>query len=317
MFVVIGTTTADLLVQCASPSVEIRADGFRSSNVAFTEMPPRLLLGGNGGISAYVLAGLGVPTALVSAVGEDLFGRTLLAWLQERGVDVEGVIRSEAHATSTSVILSSDAASQVVFHHLGASAALRTVGGHDRLLAGADVLLASSYPLIPTMRNGGLAEAFAGVKASGGTTALDIGPAIGDRVTLTELAPLLPLTHYLLGNAHEVCQVARTDDWEAAATDLLTAGVRCVVVKRGREGASLPRRALGVDAPGFAVEANISVGAGDAFDGGFLWGVRRGLDAAQALRVGNAVAALVVSSERGVLDAPTSDRVDAFLAAGR
>ena len=316
MFVVIGTTTADLLVRNARPSLETGADGFRSGNVVFTETPPRLLLGGNGGISAYVLAGLGAPTALVSAVGRDLFGHTLLAWLEDRGVDVEGVIRSDAHATSTSVILSSDAASQVAFHHLGATANVLMGGAHERVLAGADVLLASSYPLIPALRNGGLAEVFADTEASGGTTALDIGPAIGDRVTLRELASLVPQTHYLFGNTHEICQLTETDDWESAATDLLTAGARCVVVKRGGEGASLRSRAAGVDAPAFAVEANISVGAGDAFDAGFLWGVHRGLDAAQALRVGNAVAALVVSGERGVLDAPTWDRVDAFLRPG-
>jgi sugar/nucleoside kinase (ribokinase family) len=166
------------------------------------------------------------------------------------------------------------------------------------------------------MRGGGFAAALGKAHASGAVTGLDIGPAIGVPAALDEIVPLLPYTQFLFGNTHELGVLAGVADWEAAAARLLDAGAQQVIVKRSGEGASSRGRQEG-DAPGFAVAARCSVGAGDAFDAGFLCGVRRGLPAAQALRLGNAVAALVVSGERGVLDAPTWSAVETLLGGRR
>ena len=61
MFLVIGSVTADVLVQSDAPLPQLGDDGFRSSNLVFTDAPLTILLGGNGGNSAFVLAGLGAP----------------------------------------------------------------------------------------------------------------------------------------------------------------------------------------------------------------------------------------------------------------
>jgi len=314
MFVVIGSTTADLLVGHPPSSLETGADGFRSGNVTFADTPARLSLGGNGAISAYVLAALGMPVTLVSAVGNDTFGRTLADWLVDGGVAVDSAVRCDTHATSTSVILVSDAERQVVIHHAGANARLRREDIPDRVLADADVVLASSYSLLPGLRRGGFAEVLVGAHAAGAITALDIGPAIGTPATIDEIVPLLPNTQFIFGNTHELDVLAGVHDWEAAAKKTLDAGAQHVIVKRGAEGASLRSQTAEADVPGFEVPARFSVGAGDAFDAGFLCGVYRGLSAIRALRVANAVAALVVSGKRGVLDAPTWNAVEAFLA---
>jgi ribokinase len=315
MFVIIGTTTADLIIRPQDPPVGRCADGFQANNLAFFDAPPLLLLGGNGGISACVAAGLGIRTALWSAIGDDAFGRTLWQWLEERGVNLDGLTRSDTHATSTSVILFSDATNQVVYHHLGATSQIRPEDVPGHLLAEGGVLLASSYPLIHELRNGGLQKILRRAQEAGCITALDIGPAIGDPVTLEEIVPLLPYTHYLIANTHEINVLAGTDDWETAAAKTLNAGAQNLIVKRGRDGASVRGHITGVDVPGFNVEANISVGAGDAFNAGFLYSVKRGLSVEQAIRYGNAVGALVVSGERGALSAPTLGEIENFLAA--
>jgi ribokinase len=163
------------------------------------------------------------------------------------------------------------------------------------------------------MRAGGFAQALALTHQAGGLTALDIGPAIGEPVTLAELAPLLPQTDYLLANTHELAMLTGEPDWEAASFRLIQAGARHVVIKRGEHGASVRGPGIRVDAPAFAVEAHISVGAGDAFNAGFLYGVKQGWPLAEAARFGNAVAALTISGERGVLGAPSLVEVERFL----
>lgn len=316
MFVVIGTITADLLVFSPTSFADLSGgDGFRASNLVFTGQPLTLMMGGNGGNSAYVLAGLGLPTALGGAVGQDPLGDLLVRWLEARGVDLTGLWRSQGYATSSSTIITSHAADQSVFHHLGATQDVSLAHLPERLLAEASLLLATSFSLVPQMRAGGFAQALAVTHQAGGLTALDIGPAIGEPVTLAELESLLPYTDYLLANVHELTALTGESDWTGASTRLLQAGARQVVIKQGERGASLRGQETQVDVPGFKVEAHISVGAGDAFNAGFLYGVQQNWPPEQALRFGNAVAALTVAGDRGVLGAPSMAEVKAFLAA--
>jgi ribokinase len=314
VFVIIGSITADVFVFSPDASIDRGADGFKTSNLVFTERPPAFLMGGNGGNSAYVSAGLDVPTSLFGAVGRDLLGRTLLNWLSSQGVDVDAVLRSETHATSSSIIVTTDPTSQIVFHHPGATRAAHPEHLPLSQLHEASVLLCSSFPLITNLRPHGFARALEVTHGAGGLTALDIGPAIGEPVTLDELAPLLPDIDYLIGNTHELATIAQESSCEAAARRLLDVGASCVVVKRGQDGAYLTCGDERVAVPAFPVDARISVGAGDSFNVGFLYAIHRGWSAREAVRFGNAVAALVVSSDRGVLGAPTLDDVQAFLA---
>lgn len=313
MVVVIGSVTADLLVFSDTPLVNLGDDGFRSSNLVFTDAPLTILMGGNGGNSAYVLAGLGAPTALCGAVGRDPLGDTLVGWLQARNINLAGLLRSATHATSTSTIIMTNSANQAVFHHLGSTAQASFESMPDDLFANAEALLATSFPIMPQLRAGGFAQALAQVHAAGGLTALDIGPAIGAPVTLAELTPLLPTIDYLIGNAHELTMLTGAPDWADAARRLLAAGARTVIIKRGEHGAAAVTTAGQITVPGFPVAANISVGAGDSFNAGLLVALRQNRPLAEALRFGNAVAALVVAAPRAVLDSPSLAQVETLL----
>lgn len=313
MFVIVGSVTADLLLFSEKLPANLTGDGFQASNLVFTDRPLTLLMGGNGGNSAFVLSRLAQPTALFGAVGQDMLGDILVQWLVAAGVDTRGLLRSSSHATSTSTIISAGPTRQAVFHHLGSTALVDASQFPDGLFSRTEVLLCSSFHLMPKMRASGFAETLKRAHRHGASTALDIGPVLGDPVTVPELSPLFPVLDFLIGNQNELVTLTGQANWEAAAGVLLDAGARRVVIKRGAAGASFRSIAQRVDTPGFAVEAKISIGAGDAFNAGFLYGVRQGWTPPAALRFGNAVAALVVSNDRGVLGAPILAQVDEFL----
>jgi len=314
LFVIIGSTTADWFVFSNQPFNNLGGDGFTAGNLIFCDDPPRLLLGGNGGCSAYVSAGLGRKTALCSAVGQDDHGDKLFGWLQDRGVDLEASICSEKSATSNSTIIISGADHQSVFHHLGATRDIRLDLIPSKVLISAEILLATSYSLIPAMRSGSLLKPFTAVRKAGGINAIDIGPAIGEPVLLGELKSMLPLIDYLIANSHELSVLTQSEDWEESCRRLPEFGHTHIVIKRGANGASIRGPEIELDVPGFSVDANISVGAGDAFNAGFLCGVQQGWPLQRAVRFANGLAAMTVSSSRGVLDAPTLSQVEAFLA---
>ena len=319
MFMIIGSTTADLFIfseQFHKDPGKDCDDGFRAGNLVFCDDPPQMLLGGNGGCSAFVAAGLEMPTALCSAVGQDQFGDRLVSWLEDRNVNLEAMLLSENNGTSASTIIMSDAANQFVYHHLGATRAIIPELIPQNLIMQTEVLLVTSYSLIPALRNGSFNSILSTCHQAGSICALDIGPAIGKPVLLDEIQPLLPHIDFLIANSHELCVLNQTSDWEESCRQLLSAGANCIIVKRGKHGASVRGPETQIDVSGFRIKSRISVGAGDAFDVGVLWGINQGWPLRQSVQFANGVAALIVERANGVLGAPTVAQVNAFLASG-
>ncbi len=317
MFMIIGSTTADLLIfsrQLHDDPDKNSDDGFRAGNLVFCDDPPQILLGGNGGCSAFALAGLGVPTALCSAVGQDHFGDRLVGWLEDRKINLEAMQLSETKNTSASTIIMSDAANQFVYHHLGATRDITANLITETSIKKIEILLVTSYSLIPALRNGSFNSILSAIHQAGTICAIDIGPAIGEPVVLGEIQPLFPHMDYLIGNSHELSVLNQISDWEESCRVLLAAGASCIIVKRGKDGASVRGPDIDLDVPGIAVKSRISVGAGDAFNVGFLWGIRQNWPLQQSVQFANGLAALIVGGSNGIFDAPTAARVNAFLA---
>lgn len=320
MFLVIGSTTLDLFNSGIDQMPTARGDEFTVDSLVFCQQPLQLLLGGNGGIAAYVLARLGAPVALGSAIGQDPSGDLLQNWLQGAGVDTRALVRHSTAATSTTTVVSDRAqggpGNRLAFHHAGSSHQYAPSDLPADLLPQTEVLLVAAFTLLLQWRPQGFAQLLAQAKAAGAITALDIGPAIGQPVTLAEIAFLLPHVDYFICNEHELAVCCGVDETPAGSTagmeQILAAGAGCAVTKRGAAGALLQRQAdkTAVAVPGFTVDAHMTVGAGDSFNAGFLYALRQGATPLAAARFANAVAALVVASAQGALGAPTLSQVE-------
>ena len=85
-------------------------------------------------------------------------------------------------------------------------------------------------------------------------------------------------------------------DIDISINRLLSSGIETLIVKRGEEGASIySADGKRTDVPGFPVKVLNVLGAGDAFAGGFLYGILQGWDLFKACRMGNASGAQVVT----------------------
>jgi sugar/nucleoside kinase (ribokinase family) len=322
MFLVIGTTTLDLLNRGIPQMPTVRGDEFTVDSLVFCPEPLQMLLGGNGAIAAYALARLGASVALGSAIGQDPSGDLLSHWLHSVGVDTRALVRHPTAATSTTTLISDVARNRLAFHHPGSSLHYGPTDLPAEILSQTSVLLISAVTLFDQWRPHGFAHLLASAKAAGAITALDIGPAIGQPVTLAEIAFLLPQVDYFICNEHELavcCEVDKTATGSAAGmAQLLAAGAGCVVTKRGAEGALLQTKGdrSPTTIPAFAVNAHTTVGAGDSFNAGFLYALHQGHPPPVAARFANAVAALVVASAQGALGAPTLSQVEQLCSTG-
>ena len=79
---------------------------------------------------------------------------------------------------------------------------------------------------------------------------------------------------------------------------LISLGLDVLIVKRGEKGVSIfKKNSDPQDVSGFPVEILNVLGAGDAFAGGFLYGVLNGWDLYRSCRMGNASGAQVVTKK--------------------
>lgn len=98
-----------------------------------------------------------------------------------------------------------------------------------------------------------------------------------------------------------------------AINDLMHSGIDTLIVKRGKEGASVFQQGKDeLKVPGFPVQVLNVLGAGDAFAGGFCYGYLNGWDVYKSVRMGNACGAIIVTREGCANFMPTLDEVMSF-----
>jgi len=267
-----------------------------------------LTVGSSSVIFACGAARLGLRVAFIGKCGDDLFGRFMLEEMQKRTVDTSPVIVDPLLSTGLTVILNKgDDRAMLTFP--GAIGALRADEIPDDLLRRARHLHVASYFLQDALRPG-LPDLFRRARALGLTTSLDTNYDPTER--WEGLDQLLPLTDVFLPNATEACALTGVPDVEEAAARLARI-VRVVAVKLGAEGA------LGVQGEQMARVSSLpvavvdTVGAGDNFDAGFLYGYLHGWPLERALRLGTVCGALSTRAAGGVAGQPSLDEVLTYL----
>jgi sugar/nucleoside kinase (ribokinase family)/fructoselysine-6-P-deglycase FrlB-like protein len=105
------------------------------------------------------------------------------------------------------------------------------------------------------------------------------------------------LVDVFLPSREELAELLGYDDPPRAAGELTAAGVKCVVVKMGGDGALIARPAARLaHAPASMVAVVDPTGAGDSFCGGFAAGLALGEDVVEAARRGCATAAAAIGA---------------------
>jgi 5-dehydro-2-deoxygluconokinase len=100
-----------------------------------------------------------------------------------------------------------------------------------------------------------------------------------------------------------------------AIETILSSGSKALVMKRGVEGADvyLSNKEV-INATPFPVEVYNTLGAGDAFASGFIYGYLKGWEWTKSARLGNATGAIVVTRHGCANFMPTMHEVEEFVA---
>ena len=259
--VVIGEINADLIlsgdVDPAFGQIEQLVDG------------ARLVIGSSAAIFACGLAKLGLKTTLIGKVGDDVFGRYMIDSLNAGDVNTSGVIVDPHIPTGLTVILAKKE-DRAILTYLGSIPAMNYSEIDLSLVSACRHLHLASYFLLENLRPE-VARLFRTARDSGLSISMDTNydPA---RQWNHGLQEALEHIDIFLPNAVEAKAITGEDDLDRAA-DILARTVPILAVKMGSQGALCrkgPEKAL-FQRPA-PLEVVDTVGAGDSFDAGFVYG---------------------------------------------
>jgi len=228
--------------------------------------------------------------------------------MQKRGVDVSNVILRAGGQTGLSVILN-QGVDRAILTHSGLIAALRASDIPDALLESARHLHVASYFLQRNLQPD-LPGLFRRAQGFGCSTSLDTNYDPSE--AWTGFDELLPVTNVFLPNEKEALSLSGEANVHLAAARLMSR-VETIGIKLGAEGALGARHGEKIKVASIAVNVIDTVGAGDSFDAGFLYGYLNGWSLKRSLRLGCVCGALSTQSAGGTNGQATLDDALAFL----
>jgi sugar/nucleoside kinase (ribokinase family) len=241
-------------------------------------------LGGNAANTSIALATLGVPVRVIGAVGRDDGARFILDALEGRGVDTGAVATVDGPTAATVGLINRDG--NRMFLHRPCAGFSAPLDFPPQLIDGMSHYHLASLFILPQFRPHAPVS-LAHARAAGLTTSLDTNwdPR---GAWMDDLAPCLPDLDFLFMNEDEARMVA------ARPGEILSRGVRTVVLKLGPRGCIVYTGSGEILCPTFTVPVKDTTGAGDSFVAGFLAARLRGASLEEAARFANAVGALSV-----------------------
>ena len=246
--------------------------------------------GGKGANQAVAAARLGADVRMVGCVGDDDFGRQLLAALRAEGIDADAVRAVPSAPSGLAMIAVDEAGENLIVVAPGAN---HQVGPADVAKAatsnGGILVLSAEIPALA------IAQALA---QADGRKILNLAPAPDNAAELVAAAG--QRLDWLVVNESEAAAVlghpvSGLADARKAATELTAKGPRHAVVTAGAHGAVLaaPDGTHTID--GFPVHPVDTVGAGDTFVGALAVALAAGVPPPEAIRAAAAAGATAVT----------------------
>ncbi len=299
---VLGTTSWDeLLILDAFPSAGSTVIARRRVEAG----------GGTAANLAVALARLGVRPLLVTALGDDRYGRQLLQELSREDVILHLVPQPPGTPTDRCTILVTPGPERTILWSPGARLQRGDPLPLDRVFQSRIVVL--------DVEDADLRRFLLDLPAHIAPRVQLVGPLTHLATLPTEIALQLAIRHdILIGGTEELCRLTGCGTLEDALDTMRRwmplGATRLVAVTRGAAGCILMTLRERVECTAFPIAAVDPTGAGDAFAAGLIAAALARLPLQDMARFANAVGALATRDVGARSALPTREEVERFLA---
>ncbi len=274
----------------------------KPDRTSFTNGRIKYGAGGSACNVAVAASRLGINSAMCGSIGFDDYGKYIIDNFISEGVDPTHVKIAYRESTGVSIIAVNAEGEVEIMVMLGANAALFKQDVKKEFIEGATMLHMTGTNLECLERAAKYASE-RGVKVS-----FDPGRSISSR-GYHKLMHILENTDYVIINKKEAAQLAETSEEKDVSdiVDILEKGIKkdiTYVIKSGKFPTYVRSPGEAFTLKPFKVNVVDTLGAGDAFAGGFAAGIINGMDLKNSAIQATAVAALKIQRE-GAQSSPT------------
>jgi len=268
--------------------------------------------GGKGSNQSVAAARAGGDVAFVSKLGDDDFADMAIATWTEAGVVPKVTRNADSYTGAAYIFIEEATGNNAIIISPGAAATISVadIEAQADLIRSAKVFVTQLEQPIEAAE-----RALTLAKEGGAATVLNPAPA-------AELSDdLLKLCDFVTPNESETealtgLPVVTVEDAIKAAEALMARGVGQAIITLGEQGALYHDGTSPLHVPAIrAGDVVETTGAGDAFNGGFAVALAEGKRPADAVRFGNATAAISVTRPGTAPSMPARAEIDALLAA--
>lgn len=265
--------------------------------------------GGKGANQAVAAGRLYPSVAMVGKVGDDVFGEQQLKNLKQNGVDTRGVLTQTRVSSGIAVIEVDKSGENDIIVIPGANHLVdrEFIDSQFSWMLEFDIFLFQLEIPLDTVF-----YAIQKLKDHGKIVIFDPAPA----GVLPE--NMYSFIDYITPNETELQILTGTEAFDesqlhSAALNLLSRGVKTVILKNGKKGAYLIREDQSAYVPGFKVATVDTTAAGDTFNGAFAVALAQGLNPEECVGFANAAAALSTTGKGAQVAMPQMQQVQSLL----
>ena len=303
----VGILVADVMTK---PVDSVPEKGFLSHVDAI-----ELYSGGNAMTAAVNMRKMGIDSAIIGKVGEDMFGNFLEAKMIDMGVNTKGLKKDQNTQTSVSVVLSASDGERTFLHCIGTNGTFSIDDIDWDVINEVDYVFVTGTYLMNTFDGKQTADFLKKCKEIGKTTLLDVCWDAKDRWS-SVLDCAMPYIDIFMPSIDEAIKISGETDPEKIADVFFAKGVKKVVIKLGKKGAYLreSKSAASVIIPTYnKIKAVDTTGAGDSFCSGFITGLVKGLSFEECGLFANAVGTHCVMEKGATTGIKSYDEIRKFM----
>jgi ribokinase len=266
---------------------DLAPPGRETGVVSVTRQP-----GGSAANTIVGLARLGVRAGFVGTIGSDREGSLLLDDFKREGVDLHGITKAKGN-TGTALIFIDSHGERAIY--VLPSVNDTFVTANFDYAKQAKIVHLSSFMGIDQLR---MQISFV-QQLRGSRVKISFSPGnIYAKLGLNELKPLIERSLVLFLNKEEASALTGSSDVEEVAS-ILDEGAHIVAVTLGDKGSYVVTRSKSLNLPPYKSDITDTVGAGDAFAAGFLYGQLTGKDPRKSGLYGNFMASKSIAQLGG------------------